>query len=180
MKHTLLGIAALFLTISAQGQTRYMPPPPLNSYDIGGGFKAQFPAEPADRGFNYTQDSSEIYTANVKYGNYHFDVVAIKTSQAIQDDEKQDALVGYMDFLKTLYKVDGTTGFEAKQTLPTHPSAKGTIDYWKDKDGNNLVTMGWVDTDYIAVLILWGPGYYPYTDTENNFLKGIRFPGDPE
>jgi hypothetical protein len=165
-------------SLSGFGQMSRLPSPAFNSYEIGGGFKAHFPAVPADRGFNYSQDSSEIYTANVKFGTYHFDVVAVKMSEPIPDDEKQDMLVGYMDFLKTHYDIDGTTGFAAGQKLLTHPTAKGTIDYWEDKDANNAVVMGWVDNDYMAVMILWGPGEYPYYDAQNIFLNGIRFPGD--
>ncbi len=122
-------------------------------------------------------DSSLVYTMNTVVDNFVFDVVLVKLNVYVAPQEVEPLLESYLDFLKTPLEIVSAAGYGKGHTLTTHPAAKGILDYWKDKDGNEVKVMGWADTQYIAVMIITGKTT-PNLGVSDVFMKGIRFPGD--
>ena len=68
----------------------------------------------------------------------------------------------------------GAVGVGRGHTHAENASARGVIDYWKDKDGDSWAVKGWVDSTRLAVMFVYGPGDYPYLTAQQLFLDGFR------
>ena len=129
--------------------------------------------------FEYSPDSSKVYTISSSFNDYRFEVIFIQLSEAASSDDLVSPLLeAYLDYLKSSLNVVSSTGYGKGWALNTHSSAIGIKDYWKDKDKFERVVTGWADKKYIAVLVITGTASYPDVTVADVFFKGIRFPGD--
>lgn len=129
---------------------------------------------------SYSPDSSAVYTGEVLCGTYRFAVIVVKLNgtELVNQEEREDMLVSYMDYLQQTFSIVGAAGYGKGHTLEMYPEATGVIDYWEDEDGDEWVVKGWADTHTLAVLMLYGTGTYPYYNAQDMFLNGFRFDGE--
>ena len=126
----------------------------------------------------YSEDSSMVYTGEctgtdeVNYG-----VICVKFKEPLPDmSEAENVLISYLNYLKPHFDVAAATGYGKGHKLAGYDKAVGVIDYWKDKEGNNLKLKGWTDGQFIAVLYAYSKKELPKQKV-NLFLEGFRFPG---
>lgn len=156
----------------------------FTKYDVGtSGCKLYLPDTPDPVDLSYSPDSSKVYTIealdSTTNAYYHFGAIVVDLKGgALADDEKEDMIISYMDYLKTAFNIESSAGYGKGHTLTTHETAKGVLDYWVDKDGDHWKVMGWAAEQYIIVQFVYGPRDYPNTNVLDIFFKGIRFPGD--
>lgn len=157
--------------------------PKFAKYPIGNsGLNIYLPAQPDSVTLAYSPDSSKVYTiesldsSSGKY--YHFGAIVVDLKEKLAGGEEEDMIIAYLDYLKTAFEITESAGYGKGHTLETHPAAKGVIDYWKDKEGDEWRIFAWADTNYVVVMFEYGPGDYPNENVIEIFRKGIRFPGD--
>ena len=176
MRHIII----FFISIAPLFATSQSTAPHFEKKAIGkSGAYAYLPGQVEDVDLSYSPDSSKVYTIGSTIKDYRFDVIFVALSTPAQSDEDVSPLLeAYMDYLKGALEVTSSAGYGKGRTLSTHPAAKGMIDYWKDKDKNEMTVTGWADKKYIAVLVITGPEQYPQVSVADVFFKGFRFPGD--
>lgn len=87
----------------------------------------------------------------------------------------EEVLIQYLDYLKSNFQITGSAGYGKGHRLRGREDTRGVIDYWTDKDKNNIRVKGWTDGQFIAVLIVISPT--ELQDTKANlYLDGIVFP----
>ncbi|MDX2284550.1 MAG: hypothetical protein NW241_10320 [Bacteroidia bacterium] len=142
------------------------------------GCHVYLPADPGGFERSLSEDQSELYTAELNYGDHHFAVIVVRFSEPIEGGaEAYTALAeSYLDFLQEQFGVTGSAGYGRGHTLESHPEASGVLDYWEDQDGLQYVVKAWCDSRFMAVLMLYGEAEYPYFNARELFLNGFRFP----
>lgn len=172
MKKNIIPALLIFSAASAPAQR-------IQKYAIGQtGCSVYMFCEVKEFSMAYSEDSSLVYTGECA-GNddASYGVICVKLKDPVPDiKEAEDVLISYLDFLKPHFDVASSAGYGKGHKLAGYDKAVGVIDYWKDKEGNNLKLKGWTDGQFIAVL-------YGYSQKElpeqkfNLFLEGFRFPG---
>lgn len=129
---------------------------------------------------SYSPDSSKVYTGEVLCGNYHFAIIVVKLNgtELVNQEEREDMLMNYMNYLQEAFSIIGAAGYGKGHTMEKYPEATGIIDYWEDEDGDQWAVKGWADTNTLAVLMLYGTGTYPHYTAQELFLDGFRFDGE--
>jgi hypothetical protein len=153
--------------------------PRFTKYDVGStGCKVYLPADPGEFELTLSEDQSEVYTAEAVHNDFNFGVIVVKFSEPLMDDadEKTDMVTSYLDFLQEQFGITGAAGYGKGHTMESAPRAVGVIDYWEDNNGVQYAVKSWCDGDYLAVLLLYGAGEYPYYNAQEMFLNGFRFP----
>jgi len=149
----------------------------LKKYDIGSsGCKAYFFCNPGEFELSYSADSSKVYTAECKADSLSWGLicVALKEPGSI-GPEAEDVLASYLDYLKTAFNIVSSAGYGKGHTMTNYADARGMIDYWKDKDGDEWKIKGWTDGKFIAVMYVYAKGKLDETNKVNLFLDGFRF-----
>lgn len=171
----ILSLIAAFAAVS-QAQTV----PRFARYDVAGtGCKVYLPADPGGFEMTLSEDSSEVYTAEVQDPDgFNFAVIVVKFSEPLSDDddEKTDMMTSYLDFLQEQFSISGAAGYGKGHTMENAPEAVGVIDYWEDEDGLQYAVKSWCDGKFLAVMMLYGSEEYPLYNAQDMFLNGFRFP----
>lgn len=173
MKKSLLLFFVLFSYVAISQDI-----PLFSKIDVmNSGCKAYFPGMPTNFTQEYSDDSSKVYNGSYDFAGYTYGIIAIKFKQpqVLVDNEYEDLLISYMDFLKTLFNIKQAVGYGKGHSHISNPEAKGVIDYWEDNDKNELAVKGWIDSKYIGFMYIKGIGEYPYINAQSMFLNGFIF-----
>jgi hypothetical protein len=175
-------IIVLFLLIAFKAmvfaQTSPRAPRMVKTPVSNSGCYAYFPKAEAELKFelSYSEDSAKVYTGEVVDGVHHFAVIVVKMNQKLSGkEEKENMLIGYLDYLKTSFEVKNAAGYGKGHQLESAPNSVGVIDYWVDADANKWAIKGWTDENILAVMMLYGPEDYPIFNVQKMFLDGFRF-----
>ena len=174
----IIGLLLLILVHFAQAQTNNR----FSKYAIGNsGCKAYFPQNPGKPDVSYSPDSAKIYTIDVEntaWGKYNFGLIIADLPHVDLKDNEEMMLMSYLDFLKTQFSIVEAAGYGKGHSLPSHPTARGVLDYWKDKTGDDWVVKGWVAEQTLVVMFIYGKPAFTNTNIQELYFNGFRFPGD--
>jgi hypothetical protein len=140
------------------------------------GFEAFVPRGFPELEANTSQDGSLVATGELALGNFHFMIIGVRLKDALPADDTEAVLESYLDFLKTQLAIERSAGYGKGHRLDDQPEARGMIDFWVDKDGDEWAVKGWVTPTHLAVLAVYGRGEYPYHNAMQMFFEGVRFP----
>jgi hypothetical protein len=122
-------------------------------------------------------DGSMVWTVEQVVGGYGFGVIAVKLAEAASTPEAaEELLVSYLDFLKGQFEITGAAGVGRGHTLEGS-AARGVIDFWGSKDGEQWSVKAWSTPTHLAVFLVHGPGEYPHPSVVEVFGNGLRFEG---
>jgi len=125
----------------------------------------------------YSPDSSQVYSGEIAVGDYSYAVIVVKLNGIVleTEEEKNDMLVSYLDFLQSSFSISESAGYGKGHTLEKFPEAVGMIDYWLDADGDVWEIMGWADSNTLGIMMIYGPTDYPNFNAQQLYLDGFRF-----
>lgn len=125
----------------------------------------------------YSIDSSEVYNCDISEGDFVYSVIVVKLkdTRLSTEEDKNDMLIDYLDFLQTNFSITESAGYGLGHTLNNYPEAVGILDYWKDSENNQWSVKGWADSSTIGIMMLQGPTDYPSFNVQQLFLDGFRF-----
>lgn len=171
MKPVLFIFSLIFLSSSSIGQL-------IKKYSISNsGCAAYMFCNPGEFEISYSPDSSVVYTAECKSDSLHYGIICVKMKAGVADSEDaEQILISYLDFLKRQLSVTSSAGYGKGHALTSNSAARGVIDYWKDKDGNDWKIKGWTDGKFMSVLYVYADGAMNEPAKVNVFLDGFRFP----
>ena len=154
----------------ASGQT-------LKKYAIGkSGCSAYFFCNPGTFEVTHSPDSSVVYTGECKDGAVTYDLICVQLKAKIERlNDAEQVLEQYLDYIKSSFGIEAAAGYGKGHRLRGREDTRGMIDYWKDKEKNNLNVKGWTNGHYIAVLIAISDKEIPF-EKGNVFLDGLVFP----
>lgn len=166
------------LPLSVLSQTT----PKFSKYNIGeSGFKIYLPAKPDPATMQYSPDSSKLYTIECidssTKNHFHFGAIVVDLNKEI-GAVNEELTLAYLDYLKNSIRIHSTAGYGKGQTLTTHITAQGIMDYWKDETGNQWQIVAWYAEHYIVVQFVYGTEETLNVGQWELFKNGIRFPGD--
>jgi len=175
MKYKFLILLLLFAVASstfAQKVPRFKKITIMNS-----GCSAYFPEEPKNFEVSFSEDSSLVYTASTEFDGFVFGIIAVKFKEQFtaSKTEHEDMAVSYMDFIKTLFNIQASTGYGKGHTHRLNENAIGVIDYWEDSQGQQYKVKCWIDENYICFMYIHGAAEYPYFEAAEMFLNGFIF-----
>jgi hypothetical protein len=165
----------IFLSLFTFGQ----PVPRFQKADIStSNCAAYFPNSVPSFEISYSEDSSRVYTGEVKVDDFSFGIICVKFSSIMESgkEEKEELLVRYLDFLKSTLNIKEAAGYGKGHTLASCPAANGIIDFWTDVDGFKWQVKGWINESNLSVLYIYGKEDYPNYNIASIFLNGFRFP----
>ena len=126
----------------------------------------------------YSEDSSIVYTGECKADSLNYGIICVKLKEQVSDSkDAEDLMIGYLDYLKTSFKIKSSAGYGKGHTMEKKPDAKGVIDYWTDETGDEWKVKAWTDEKFIGVLYVYANGKLEYAPKQDVFLNGFRFPG---
>lgn len=169
--------ALVVLLISGAYAQKYEAPR-LGKTAIGNsGCFAYLPEGELEVKTEYSPDSSVVYSGEIIHGDHHFAAIVVKLNGTVleTEDEKYDLLVSYLDFLQTQFNIVGSAGYGKGHTLEKFPDAVGIIDYWVDTDEDEWAIKGWVDSNTMGILMIYGAGEYPNFNVQSLYLDSFRF-----
>jgi hypothetical protein len=171
-------ILIVSLSISALGQEPAKPS--FRKYPVASTpCSVYLPKSPGEWTKEAAQDSSDVYTVEVKADPFLYDVIAVKFAYPIgsaTSEQMENLLISYLDYLKTVFKVKSAAGYGKGHILPGNDKAYGVLDFWDDTEGLKMKVKGWITREYLSVMVVSGktdPGDAATTDI---FLNGFRFP----
>ena len=171
MKQFFLLVPALIVStiLTAQSLKKY---PISNS-----GCSLYMYCKPEKFDFDYSEDSSKVYTGECEVADVNYGVICIKLLKPIEGiNEAEEMMISYLDFLKADFHVKSSAGYGKGHILNKNATTRGIIDYWTDTENYKWKVKAWTDGKYIGVL-------YANTLKELNeskvnvFLDGFRLPG---
>ncbi len=170
MKALLSGLAVLMFVSSLQAQS-------IKKYSIAGsGCSAYFFCDPGTFQHNLSEDSSHVYTAECTNDGMTYGIICVQLKDKVTDlGSAEELLITYLDFIKKNFDVTSAAGYGKGHRLNNNENTRGVIDYWTDKDKNNIKVKGWTDGRYIAVLYVSSKNELAEAKT-NLFLDGFRLP----
>lgn len=174
MKYLLIAlISNTFTFLFCAGQS-------LKKYPIGNsGCSLYTFCDPGTYAVSYSDDSSLVYTGDCKaVDSLTYGVICVKLKQPVNTgQETEELMIAYLGFLKTAFDIVSSAGYGKGHTMEKKPEARGIIDYWKDKTGDDWKIKCWSDGKYIAVMYVYAKGKMNETPKVNVFLDSFRFPG---
>lgn len=172
----ILAIIIIVICVSISGFSQV-----IKKYDIGNsGCKAYFYSDPGTATFEYTPDSSQVYTMECITDQIHYGLICVKYISSITPvKEKEDLMIQYLDYLKEQFKIKESAGYGKGNTMDNYASATGVIDFWKDDTGAEWKIKSWTDGYYIGFMYVYADGSLDNANISklNVFLNGFRFPG---
>ena len=175
MKRLFLNSILILLVVNCFGQST----PKFQKDAIStSGCYAYFPGPPKNYNASFSQDSSIVYTGSVDFDGYTFGTITVKFARKTGEnkEEIENLLISYLDYLKTFFNITEAVGYGKGHLLESNPEALGIIDYWKDKDGNQLNVKGWIDHYNLGFMYILGKTDYPNINVVQLFQDGFRFP----
>ena len=132
---------------------------------------------PSKFDFDYSEDSSKVYTGECVNSEVHYGVICIKLLRPITDlAAAEEVMISYLDFLKADFHVKTSTGYGKGHILNKNENTRGVLDYWKDTENNNWKVKAWTDGKVIGVMYAYSQKELPESKV-NVFLDGFRLPG---
>jgi hypothetical protein len=149
----------------------------LKKYPIGAsGCSAYLYCNPGSFDFSLSPDSSKVYAGECIAGDITYDIICVKMKEEIKEmEDAEGVLEQYLDYLKSNFQIVSAAGYGKGHRLKGNEHTRGMIDYWMDKDNNNIKVKGWTDGQFIAVNILISAKEIQEARA-NAFLDGIVFP----
>jgi hypothetical protein len=169
MKLVLLTLSVLLIqSLNAQSLKKY---PISNS-----GCSLYLYCDPKKFDFDYSEDSSKVYTGECFNNDVIYGVICIQLLRPITDLEAaEEMMISYLDFLKADFSVRTAAGYGKGHRLNQDESTRGIIDYWKDGEERNWKIKAWTNGKYIGVL--YANSAKELAEAKVNvFLDGFRFP----
>lgn len=146
------------------------------------GCAAYFPGPVGEISMSYSEDSSEVYTAETEdtyYNGQKFGLILVRFNPQYSIPTSNDyLLISYMDYLKSTLNVKSSAGYGKGHTLSTHPSAVGVLDYWEDETKTQWVVKGWTADGFLCIMFIYGAESIENINVQEVFFNGFRFPGD--
>lgn len=137
---------------------------------------AYFPTEKPLFEEAMSPDSSNVITTEIQVGEYYFSIVHIDLHEAVEDSLSRDELlVGYLDFLKDNFSIQGFSGYGKGHTLSNNPKAIGMIDFWKDVNGVEYSVKGWITPKTVSVFMIYGASAYESQSIKDLYFNGLGF-----
>ena len=156
-----------FFTVSAQT---------LKKLPVGRSGCSIYTYCPTKFDFDYSEDSSAVYTGECLNAEVTYGTICIKLLKPINDlAAAEEMMISYLDFLKADFHVKSSTGYGKGHTLNKNEQTRGVLDYWKDTEGQNWKVKGWTDGKYIGVMYAFSKKELPEGKV-NAFLDGFRLP----
>ena len=165
-------VLILLSTPIIYGQSRFAKYPIEKS-----GASIYMPDEPTWE-LTFSEDSSEVYTGDVEIDTVNYGAIVIKFKEKFDenDEELQDLLTSYIDFIgSSVLELVEMVPVGYGHTLESNTSAIGAITYGVDADGYNYAIKGWIDNEFLAILMVISETEANFTMQEL-FLNGFRFP----
>jgi hypothetical protein len=173
MKVIFLFIIGFIISISVEAQYGN-----FRKYQIAEtGYYCYFPSDPGKFEKQQSDDGQLMYLAETQVNNISFGIITVLLNESFSsssDSELKDLLISYMDYLKQSFEITGAAGYGFGHTLDSNPKAQGILDYWENKDGQELVVKGWIDNKSLAFLYIKGKEL-PDTNVQSLFLNGFVF-----
>lgn len=172
-----LSLLPILLIISSFAWSQNVPR--FSKYEIAEtGLAVYLPDDPGEFEMTESEDGSHVYTAEVTHGDHNFAVIAVDFAEPLGDDAElnTDMIISYLDFLQNQFGITGSAGYGKGHTLESAPDAVGVLDFWEDEEGNQWAVKAWCTSDFMGVLMLYGPEEYPIYNAQEMFLNGFRFP----
>ena len=178
MRNFHLKILILFLIVTGFYSATNAQTPRFVKYPVmESGTLIYMPSEPTfDK--SYSEDSSEVYTCQVDFGNAQYGAIIVKIKEALGSDTIawEELLLSYMEFLSSsAFMLTNVMEPGYGHTLESHPAARGILMYGEDADKKQYAIKGWVDENFIAVLYVSSMEEMNY-NFQNLYLNGFRFP----
>lgn len=125
----------------------------------------------------YSEDSSLVYVSECAKDEMTYGVICVKLLQPADNlDRAEESLIDYLNYLKSSFKINKSTGYGKGHRLANNENTRGVLDYWEDSDKNNWKIKAWTNGKFIGVL--YGYSVKELNETKLNvFLEGFRFPG---
>jgi hypothetical protein len=149
----------------------------LKKYPVGNtGCSVYYTCDPQGFEKTYSDDSSVVYTSECLADSLHYGIICVQLKEKLPPgDGAENLLISYLDYLKSSFDIVKSAGYGKGATLSSNAQARGVIDYWEDKDGDQWKIKGWTDGSFIAVLYVYAKGSLSETEKINVFLNGFRF-----
>ena len=126
--------------------------------------------------FDYSEDSSAVYTGECIQAEVTYGTICIKLLKPINDlAAAEEVMISYLDFLKADFHVKKSTGYGKGHILNKNEQTRGVLDYWNDTEGQNWKVKGWTDGKFIGVMYAMSKKELP-EEKVNAFLDGFRLP----
>lgn len=129
---------------------------------------------------SYSVDSAMIYTGECTAAGCQWYLVFVQLKEKMSDLEAAEGLLEqYLDFIKQSMGVTKAVGYGKGHRLRGNEQTRGMIDYWGDEAGHKMKVKGWVNGQYIAVLMVAAEG--ELTESKVNlYLDGVSFDPMPK
>ncbi|NVO21642.1 MAG: hypothetical protein HXX13_18220 [Bacteroidetes bacterium] len=166
-------LTLILLSVAGYSQDNWKQYPIGNS-----GISAYFSCNPGIGDVAYSPDSSKVYTLECKpMEGLTYSLIAVDFAIDLSNDEVENVLSSYLDYLKSEFKVVSSVGYDVGHFLPTHPSAVTITDSWDD--GTSEISVGGcANTGTIGVLLVFRTKGSTINTQKEKFFQGFRFPGD--
>ncbi len=126
-----------------------------------------------------SEKGTVVYNSVVVNGEWEYRVILVKygTLDFIGDmNYFEKELIEYLGYLKGELTVVESDGYKTGYTLGDTSKTIGVSDYWKTSQLRLYRVKAWVNTKYMAILMVGG-GVDPLSDSSTAyFLDGISFP----
>jgi hypothetical protein len=150
----------------------------LKKYPIGNsGASTYMYCDPKKFDFDYSTDSSSVYTGQCQVSEVTYGIILIKLLHPIEDlEDAEEVMVSYLDFMKVDFHVKRSAGYGKGHQLNKDPDTRGILDYWTDTEEQKWKVKSWTNGKMIGVLFAYSMIELPEPRV-NIFLEGLRFPG---
>jgi hypothetical protein len=111
-----------------------------------------------------SEDGSTVLTGSSTFkGGYEFGLIFVKFIEPLSPDPagQEALLVSYLDFLKGYFDVKSAVGYGRGHRLKADTTVIGVIDYWQQKNQQQMAVKGWVNAQYLACYYISGPMIRP-------------------
>ena len=176
MKNLII-LLCLFFVSNSNAQEEYQAPR-LHKTAIGkSGCYAYMPQGEIEFDLAYSPDSSTVYTGEITEGDFNYGIIVIKMKETVlaTTEDRINMVESYLDYLKEQFAITDAAGYGEGHTMENYPDAVGVIDYWIDEDKDTWQIKGWVDSNTIGILMIYGPTEYPNFNVQQMYLDGFRF-----
>jgi hypothetical protein len=142
------------------------------------GCSANLPGNMTEFEVTYSEDSSLVYSAEAEQGPYVYGCIAVKFSEAFEDDDSDELdklLSSYLNYLEKSFDITSAKGQDNTPRLQGYPGSRGIMDNWEDAEGRHYAVMGWINQTNLAVLYIIKNGDYPPTGLSQAYFNGFMF-----
>ena len=124
-----------------------------------------------------SEDGSKVYVGEIEEGDFTYGLIFVKFEGFTLDtmEDRESTLIAYLDFLKASSSIVTSAGYGGGHQLARDESAEGIIDFWMDEIGFEWSITGWVRSDAMAVMYIYGAETYPNYSVSQFFFNGLTF-----